>query len=203
MPRSTDGVAVSHLLLQIRKYRGSADKTKTLRLGNKCKAEMYSMGTDAAWKAAWITGGISTGGYAEYVRMDDAARARIDAFLDSKEGNNGMQRVAVESENMLSQPVPACDDISFNLQPEIDLELELGLGTHFQATPESERPSWSYPRIDFVISESTPESTLSFSGYPRIGASKLELPQNRLCHFQATPESLHPNPNYPRIVVCP
>ena len=60
MPRSTDGVAVSHLLLQIGKHRGStaADKTKTLRLGNKCRTEMYRMGTDAAWKAARITGGI-------------------------------------------------------------------------------------------------------------------------------------------------
>jgi hypothetical protein len=104
MPYSTAGVAESHLLQKIRKYRGptAADTTNTLRLGNMCRAEMHAMGTDAAWKAAWITGGISTGGYAEYVRMDDAARARIDAFLDSKEGNNGMQRVAVESENMLS-----------------------------------------------------------------------------------------------------
>ena len=77
MPRSADGVAVSHLHQQI-----SRDKTgKTLRLGKKCKDEMYRMGTNAAWKAAGITGGICTEGYAEYVRMDDAARARIDALL--------------------------------------------------------------------------------------------------------------------------
>ena len=33
----------------------------------------------------------------------------------------------------------------------------------------------------------TPESTLSFPGYPRIGASELEVPQNRLCHFRKYP----------------
>jgi hypothetical protein len=78
MPRTADGVAVSHLHLQI----SHRDKTgKTLRLGKKCKDEMYRMGTNAAWKAAGITGGICTEGYAEYVRMDDAARARIDALL--------------------------------------------------------------------------------------------------------------------------
>jgi hypothetical protein len=71
-----------------------------------------------------------------------------------------------------------------------------------KGTPKSLHPFRNHTFFAF-LDLGTPESTLSFSGYPRIGASKLEVPQNRLCHFQGTPESLHPNPNYPRIVVCP
>jgi hypothetical protein len=106
MPRSAGGVGESYLAGAIRIYKDT--KVKPTRLGKGCKAEMLAFGTEAVWVSAGLDG-VTTKSYAEYVMMDDAARAQTDAYLKSKEGNNDMQRVAVEFGNMLSQPVPTID----------------------------------------------------------------------------------------------
>ena len=85
-------------------------------------------------------------------------------------------------------------------------------------TPASTCLGPRHPRIDFIIAQGTPESTLSFRGYPRIGAYEL-VPQNRLCDSRrypridlvnwGTPESIHPllrlppNRNYPKFYYIP